>query len=326
MRVAVTGATGHVGVNLVRRLVELGHEVRAVIHVDRRGLEGVSLQLHDGDLLDPVSLEPAFEGIEIVYHLAARISIAPGDEHLVHAANVVGTRNVVRACMRVGVKRLVHFSSIHAFSSKPVDQVIDESRPLADGKHLLPYDRSKADAEREVREGMSRGLNAIVLSPTAILGPHDVRPSPMGRVLLDLYRGRLLALVRGGFDWVDVRDVVQGAVTAAELAPSGEKYLLSGQRRTLRELAKAVEEVSGRKPPRFTSPMWLARAAAPFSTAYAKVTGKAPRLTGASLHALRNHQWVSHEKATRELDYHPRPFEQTIEASFAWFRSAGVIQ
>jgi dihydroflavonol-4-reductase len=261
-----------------------------------------------------------------VFHLAARISIAPGDEDEVHRVNVVGTRNVVAACLKAGVKRLLHMSSIHAMSATPLGEVIDEKRPLASGDNLLPYDKSKSAGEREVVAGIERGLDAVRVNPTAILGPLDFRPSPMGQVLLDLYHRKLPGLVDGGFDWVDVRDVVDGSIAAAEQGKRGDKFLLSGERKTIRELALIAEEITQKGAPKFTSPMWLARAAAPFATIVAKASGRRPLFTSASLHALRNHQLVSHEKATRELGYRPRPLRETLEAAYAWFGEAGYLQ
>ncbi|MCU1279499.1 MAG: hypothetical protein JWM53_3045 [bacterium] len=326
MHIAVTGATGHVGANLVRSLVDGGHQVRALVHAgNRRGLDGVGCEFVDGELLDTASLARAFGGCERVFHLAARISIVPGDEAEVHAINVTGTRNVVDACLQAGVKRLVHFSSIHALSPEPHDVAIDETRALTSSPRMPPYDRSKAQAEREVNGGIERGLDAIVVNPTAILGPHDYGPSAMGRVLLDLYHRKLPALVDGGFDWVDVRDVVAGALVAADRAPTGARYLLSGARKTVPELAALVEEITGVRAPRLVSPMWLARVGAPFATAAARVAGKQPLYTRHSLHALRNHQLVSHDKATRELGYTPRPLVETLTAAFDWFRDAGAL-
>lgn len=292
---------------------------------DGRGVQGLAVETSQGDLLDPGSLDRAFCGAQVVYHAAAHVSIASGDEALVRETNVVGTRHVVDACLRAGVQRLVHFSSIHALSAQPSGETIDESRPLANGRGVLPYDRSKADAEREVRSGIERGLDAVVVIPTAVLGPLDFRPSAMGRVALDLALGRLPVLVDGAFDWVDVRDVVHGSIRAAERGSKGDRFLLAGHRRTLRQLADAVQAVTGRRAPWLVLPMWLAQASAPFAAAWANVMGRSPRLTRASLQALRNHQWVSHALATRRLDYHPRPFEETIEATLAWFRSSGAL-
>jgi len=326
MNIAVTGATGHVGANLVRTLVASGHSVRALVHGgNRRGLDGVACEFVDGDILERATLDRAFAGCERVFHLAARISIAPGDEDVVHAVNVDGTRNVVAACQTARVSRLIHFSSIHALSPTPHDQAIDETRALTSSPHMPPYDRSKAQAEREVQAAIARGLDAVIVNPTAILGPHDYGPSAMGRVLLDLYYRRLPALVDGGFDWVDVRDVIAGALAAADRAPTGARYLLSGARRTVAELASIVKDVTGVRPPRITSPMWLARIGAPFATAYARVAGKEPLYTKHSLHALRNHQLVSHDKAARELGYTSRPLIETITAAYDWFRDAGAL-
>jgi nucleoside-diphosphate-sugar epimerase len=326
MNIAVTGATGHVGANLVRTLVDGGHRVRALVHAgNRRGLEGVDVELVEGELRDVASLARAFSGCERVFHLAARISIVPGDEAAVQAVNVTGTHNVVEACLQQKVQRLVHFSSIHALAPHPHDVAIDEERALTSSPSMPPYDRSKAAAEREVNAGIERGLDAVIVNPTAILGPHDYGPSAMGRVLLGLYHRKLPALIDGGFDWVDVRDVVAGALAAADRAPRGARYLLSGARRTVRELAGLVEEVTGVRAPRLVSPMWLARVGAPFATAVARVSGKEPLYTRHSLHALRNHQLVSHEKATRELGYTSRPLVETITAAFDWFREAGAL-
>jgi dihydroflavonol-4-reductase len=284
------------------------------------------VQLIDGDVRDRASLRRGFDGVELVYHLAARISIAPGDEDEVHQVNVLGVRNVVAACLEAKVRRLVHFSSIHAFDAEPLDAVIDETRPLApDSKKVLTYDRSKANGEREIIAGIERGLDAVIVNPTAVLGPYDFRPSRMGRVLLDLYREKLPALVEGGFDWVDVRDVVSGAIAAGERGQRGDKFLLSGTHKPIAELAQIVEALTGKGAPRFVSPMWLARMGAPFATAVSKALGKAPRFTPQSLHALRNHQRVSHNKARTRLGYTPRPLSETLADTFAWFRSAGVI-
>jgi dihydroflavonol-4-reductase len=324
MKIAVTGASGHVGANLVRVLRDAGHLVRALVRANRRGLDGLGLEFVDGELSDQASLERAFAGAELVYHLAARISITPGDDAAVEAVNVGGTRNVVAASLAARVGRLVHFSSIHALSPTPHDAAIDETRPLTSGD-VPPYDHSKAAAEREVLAGIERGLDAIIINPTAILGPHDYGPSAMGRVLLDLHHRRLPALVDGGFDWVDVRDVVAGAMTAAARAKTGERFLLSGEHRSVRDLAALVEEVTGVRAPRLVSPMWLARVGAPFATAVARIAGRQALFTSHSLHALRNHQRVCHDKATRELGYTPRPLRETVAAAYDWFREAGQL-
>jgi len=321
--IVVTGAAGHAGANLVRALVQ-GRPVRALVHLDRKALEGLDIEVVTGDICDPDSLLKAFAGAEVVYHLAARISIAKESWSRLEAVNVIGTRNVVEACLRCGVRRLVHFSSIHTMTDT-TDIPVDESDPLVESRRYSPYDRSKAAAEREVRQGIERGLDAIIISPTALIGPHDYKPSHFGEALLRLANGQLPALVAGGFDWVDVRDVVQGAMRAEERAPVGAKYILSGHWLSLREVAKMTEQITGVKAPASVCPMWLARIGAPFITAFDLLARRRPLYTSISLQALRGHRQISHQKATRELDYQPRPFWETLIDTLKWFEAAGKL-
>jgi dihydroflavonol-4-reductase len=323
--IVVTGAAGHVGANLVRALVAQGRPVRAIVHLDRQALEGLAIEVATADIRDPDSLRQAFKGAEVVYHLAARISISGDPWSLLEAINIIGTRNVVEACLSCGVRRLVHFSSIHTLTDTANNSPVDEASPLVESRRYPPYDRSKAAAESEVRRGIARGLDAVIISPTAIIGPYDYRPSHFGEALLRLANGHLPALVGGGFDWVDARDVVQGAMRAEEKAPSGAKYILSGHWVSLRDLAKMTEALTGVKAPRSVCPIWLARVGAPFISAFDRLARRRPLYTSASLKALESHRYISHQKATRELDYHPRPFRETLVDTLKWFEAAGRL-
>jgi dihydroflavonol-4-reductase len=159
--IVITGIAGFVGGNLARILFSQGHEVKGLIHRDRRAVEGLDIQLIEGDLLDAQSLKRAFQGAEVVYHLAASISLT-GDSPQMEAVNVIGTRNVVEACLECGVRRLVHCSSIHAFAQTPLNVPLDETRPLALARHHPAYDRSKAAGELEVQKGLEMGVEARV--------------------------------------------------------------------------------------------------------------------------------------------------------------------
>jgi dihydroflavonol-4-reductase len=319
MSVVVTGATGHVGANLVRALLAQGRPTRALVHVDRKAVEGLDVEVFEGDICNPDSLVDAFEGAEVVYHLAVHISIRNDQWPLLESVNVIGSRNVVEACLRCGVRRLVHFSSIHATTQELTDIPASESR------HYPPYDRSKSAAEREVRQGIARGLDAVIISPTAIIGPYDYKPSHFGEALLKLADGKLPALVSGGFDWVDVRDVIQGAMRAEERAPTGAKYILSGHWVSLRDVAALVEQMTDAPAPGFVCPMWLARVGAPIVTALDRLRGRRPLYTSASLQALRDNRNISYQKATKELDYHPRPFRETLIDTLRWFEETGRL-
>jgi dihydroflavonol-4-reductase len=325
MTVIVTGAGGHLGANLVRALLAQGRPVRALIHHDRRGIEGLEVETVRGDVCDRASLERAFDGAEVVYHAAARISISLREDLQVEAVNVAGTRNVVEACLRAGVRRLIHLSSIHALQQEPLDQPLDEERPLVDPRHAAPYDRSKAAAEREVRAGVARGLDAVILNPTAMIGPHDHAPSHIGQALLSMCRGTMPALIAGGFDWVDARDVVQGALRAEERAAAGARYLLSGHWASVCRLAEIVAGLSGVRAPWFVCPVWLGQAAAPFAAAWARLDGGRPLFTPFSVRTLHSNRRISHARAARDLGYAPRPLEDTIADTLRWFVESGML-
>jgi len=325
MTVVVTGASGHIGGNLVRGLMEKGRDVRAVVHQDTRAIDGLDVERVSASVKDVDSLVRAFEGADVVYHLAARIVISAADEDEVHAVNVQGVRNVLDACERAGVRRLVHFSSIHALAQKPVDEPLDETRPLADTGPCLLYDRTKALGQREVLAGVERGIDAVIINCGAVLGRCDFRPSHQGEMLLGLYHRRIPALVPGGYTWVDVRDVVEGAMVVEEKGKTGESYLLTGEWISMLGLSEMVGEVTGAKTPRTVLPMFLAKIGAPFVTGYARLRKQRPLFTSESLSVLSGNTRMSHAKAARELGFNPRPLRETIEDTFAWFEQAGEL-
>ncbi len=325
MRAVVTGASGHIGANLVRSLVERGDGVRALIHMDETAIAGQSVDLFRGDVENVDSLLRAFDGADVVYHLAGRISVSYRRQPEIDAINVNGTRNVVQACRSCGVPRLVHFSSIHASVSPAAGLAVDENTPLVVGDGHPPYDYSKACGERIVCEAVGKGLNAIIVAPTAVVGPHDYRPSFFGRVLLSLARRQTPVLVSGGYDWVDVRDVVSATLSAADTAAPGSKYLLSGHWCSVMEVARTACEILGYNAPRFAAPLQIARACGPLAEYISRVIGRTPVFTRYSMEALASHRLVSHDKATRELGYQPRAFRQTLYDTLLWFEQQGLL-
>jgi len=323
--VAVTGASGHIGANLIRALCAQGRQVRALVHTDRRAFEGMDIEIFPADVLDLDSLKKAFTKVEVVFHLAATISLRKRDTELMYKINVEGTRNVIDVCLLTGVRRLVYFSSIHALRSSICNELINEKTPLVERSQSLPYDWTKAAAERLVIAAVRGGLDAVIINPTAVIGPYDYKPSHMGRFLISLYRRTMKALVQGGFNWVDVRDVAEGALLAESAGVCGERYLLGGTWLSLKSLSQLVRAVTGVRTARVTFPMWLARAGVPFVGTYSKFTGKSPLYSGQSLYALRHHKHISLQKAAEKLGYHPRPLRTTIEDTYEWFSRKGFI-
>jgi len=320
-KVAVTGASGHIGANLVRELLGRGYEVVALVRNSHLALDGLDVELVHGDILDMQSLRRAFRGVSQVYHLAALISIQPGNRQKLESVNVDGTRNVIQACREEGVGTLVHFSSIHALDQEPLDQPVTEDNPLAGGRsaHVPDYDLSKAHADKLVRESDCDALSTRIIYPTAVFGPNDFKQSLFGKAISRMAHGRLPALVAGGFDWVDARDVAWGAVEAAEKGADGDRFMLSGHYLGMSEVAAVIAELTGVGAPRFICPAWLASLFAPLMAAWAGFTGETPLYTRDSLSALKANKVMSHARANRAFGYQPRPFRDTMVDSLAFY-------
>ena len=325
MKIAVTGANGHVGFNLCKALVQQGHHVTILKHKNDYAIRNVDVESIRGDLLDKESLIRLLTGIEIVFHLAARISIKGDRDGMVWKINALGTKNIVDAALATGVKRFIHFSSIHAFRQNPQDQVLDETRSLVTNDGFA-YDRSKAEGEKIVMNALKNGLDGIILNPTAIIGPDDFEPSLIGKAVIGLYTNKIPCLVPGGYNWVDVRDVVTAAITAIEKGCTGEKYLLAGQWRSLREVSQLISDTAGIKTTQFEIPLWIAKAGLPFITLYSIMAKAEPLYTSESLAIIRQgSKMISNEKAKRDLFFNPRSLEDTIHDTLEWFREHSFL-
>ncbi len=324
MRVAVTGASGHIGNCLVRELKKQGASVKVLVHNFRGDLEDLDVELIHGNLLEPESLNNLCDGTDIVYHLAAQIDIGNKSPAQIFDTNVTGTKNILRAANYHRVKRFIHFSSIHAFQTNPLDMLLDESRPRVEAKKII-YEYSKAEGEREVMNAVKEGLNAVILNPTAVIGPFDKRNSFLGRALIKIYQNKLPFIVSGGYNWVDVRDVVSASIQAIESGRKGENYILSGKYSSLRDLALMISEMSGCKIPGII-PLSLAQLACPFFKIYSTISNKEPLYTYQSLNILINSpKNISSVKAKKELGYNPRPLEETLRDTFDWYIQEKII-
>ncbi|MGE5583925.1 MAG: SDR family oxidoreductase [Bacillota bacterium] len=321
--VTVTGATGHIGNVLVRELLARGQRVKALIppFEDTVPLEGLDVEKVEGNVLDFESLVQAFEGSDVVYHLAGVVSIMPGKRDLLNEVNLVGTRNVVEACLRAGVRRLVYTSSIHAIAEPPPGVVIDETCPFDPESMTWEYDRSKARATLEVLRARGKGLDPVVLCPTGVIGPYDFKPSEMGQLVIGFARRSIKACIDGAYDFVDVRDVAVGHVLACEKGGTGESYILSGERVTVQELMRMLEQATGIPSSRVRLPAWLAESVAALAPFWAGLTGRRPLLTSYSVHTLRRNSFISQAKARRELGYSSRPISESIADTVQWFKN-----
>jgi dihydroflavonol-4-reductase len=323
--VVVTGASGHIGANLVRELLARGRRVRALVHRDARALSGLAVEQAEGDVLDTASLDQAFRGAHTVFHLAAVISISGDAGGRVQSVNVTGARNAAAAARHAGATRYVHCSSIHAFDLYRASGTIDETSPRSMRPGAFSYDASKCQGEIAVRREIEQGLAAVIVNPTAVMGPFDWGPSRLGRVLLDLIHRRLPSLVDGGFDFVDVRDVVASMIAAEATGRVGENYLLGGHHHTVAELGAMATAVTGVPCPAITVPRWLAKTGVPFALAWGRLLGQEPLFTFESLDTLGLVRTIDTSKARAELGHAPRPLGDTVRDAYRWFVEAGVL-
>lgn len=323
--VVVTGATGHVGNVLVRELLERGRPVRALVlpGEDTRPIDGLELETVKGDVRDPDALLRVLSGASTVYHLAGLVSILPGQRRALHEINVLGTRNVLHACKQSGIGRMVYVSSVHALEEPPRGVPVTETAGSDPRRIIGDYAQSKALATQEVMSAAKEGLDAIVVYPSGVVGPYDFKVSEMGRLILDFARGRLPGYVEGAYDFVDVRDVVNGIIAAGEQGRPGEGYILSGEILSVSRLMKILQELTGIAAPSFCFPSWLANSAAFVTPVLSAITGTKARFTRYSLSVLRSNAQMDCTKARHELAYQARTLEVSFTDAIAWFRRSG---
>lgn len=311
MKVAVTGAAGFIGSNLVLALLELGDDVVAVDRTIDEHLHHERLTWRLGDVLSPPLLVDAFTGAEMVFHLAAMISLEQRND-LVWLVNTQGPLNAAEAALSCGVRRFVHCSSIHSFDLyRPIERLDERSERAIDEK-IPVYDRSKYAGEQNLHRVIDRGLDAVICNPTAVFGPRDYRPlSRINDLLWRAARGWVPAVVTGGFDFIDVRDVVAGLIAAGERGENGENYLLAGESRSILDALRASARVVGRRGPAFALPVRAARGVMPLLEPLGRRL-KVEALTVAAMDALSSMPDVDGSKAKTDLGLRPRPFADTV--------------
>jgi dihydroflavonol-4-reductase len=293
---------------------------------DSSVLEGLPVEKVTGDIRDQESLNEAFKGINTVYHLAARITLLPWEDRSIRESNLEGTRNVLKACLDNGVKKLLYTSTIHAMKEPPEGVTIDEKMHYYPDNPRAEYDRSKAQSSLEIMEAGKRDLHTVVLCPTGTIGPGDWKISSLTRMLIDFYNGKMNIGIGGAYDFVDVRDVAAGHILAAEKAASGENYILSGERITMRKFFSILEEVTGKKGPSVYVPMGLAKVFSYFTPLYYKLSKRPAVFTSYALGTLSSNSFISHRKASKDLGYETRSVKESVKDTFVWLKESGLIK
>lgn len=323
----VTGACGHLGGTLVRLLERTGAQVRGLRLPEEQARDRAHVTYYPGDVRDRDSLRPLFQGLAdrevVVFHTAAIVDISGEATPQMVDVNVNGTKNILALCREYGVKRLVYVSSVHAIPEKDGYAVLREVDRFSPRQVTGGYAKTKAEATQAVLDAAAQGLDAVVVHPSGILGPFDGTGNHLVQLVKEYAGGKLPACVKGGYDFVDVRDVAAGCLAAAEKGRSGQCYILSNRHYEVQEvLAMAKTLCHGRRLP--VLPMWMAQAAEPLLGWVAKVKKQRPLYTKYSLYTLRSNDRFDHGKATAELGYRPRDLRQTVRDTLRWLAKKPV--
>ncbi|MFQ5958327.1 MAG: hopanoid-associated sugar epimerase [Alphaproteobacteria bacterium] len=328
MTILITGASGFVGSAVLRRLIDAGHAVRALVRAesDRRNLDGLAAEIAVGDLRDPDSLAAALRGCTGLYHVAADYRLWLRDPAEIYASNVDGTRNLMRAATDAGVGRIVYTSSVATLGLCADGAPADETTASTLADMIGHYKRSKFLAEEEVKRLVAEaGVPAVIVNPSTPMGPRDVKPTPTGRMIVEAAAGRMPAFVDTGLNLVHVDDVAAGHLLAFERGTVGERYILGGENMSLRDILVEIATLAGRRPPRLRLPHELVLPIAYAAEAWARVSGAEPFATVDGIRMAKKRMFFSSEKAKARLGYAPRPAREALADAVAWYREHGYL-
>ena len=317
----MTGATGHVGYALLMELQKYeDRDVRILLRRDPGIFEGLRCEKVKGDITDYESLLKAFEGAEIVYHIAGCVEIKPGNEDFVYDINVNGTKNVLRAARKCGVRRVVYMSSVDTYVPLPDGQEMTEVYHYDPDELEGTYAKTKAEATQLVLDANKPGvLETVVCQPSACMGPYDFKISSVGSMIRMFSTGKFpITMTFGGYNFVDVRDVAKGTVAAGDKGGAGEVYILCNKSCTVDEFIRVLAKASGNKPPKIKLGKRLIDVAAPIMEVYYKTTDETPLFTRYAIRKLCSNCNFSYAKAERELGYSPRPLEESLRDTIEW--------
>lgn len=318
MEYIITGATGHIGYTVTKLLAEAGEDVKILIRKDTPYLNFKGLKKGEGDVLDPDFLLKNISKGSTVIHCAGKIALSNRQKREIFEVNYKGTLNVADACEKNGSK-LIYVSSTDAIADKNSD-IITEPHSLSVSGLKSAYSKSKCLATMEIQKRAAKGLNACVVYPSAVIGPYDYKISAVGSMLRDYLSGKLPARIDGAYNFVDVRDVARGIISAARSGAKGESYLLCGSVVTVDELLDTVNLFENKKMP-VKLPVWFVRLFAGFGTIYYAIRGQKAVFSRQAIKALSDNCNFCSDKAKVELGYNITPFQKTIEDTLAWLKS-----
>lgn len=327
-KVLVTGASGFVGSAVAHALVRSGYSVRALVRPSskRTNLAGLDAEIAEGDMRDPESVSRVMRGARFLFHVAADYRLWARKPEEILRNNREGTRHLMETALRQEVQRIVYTSSVATIACPANGGLADETMRLDASCAIGAYKKSKIAAEKLVEQMIERDkLPAIIVHPTAPIGPRDQKPTPTGRIIVEAARGRIPAFVDTGLNLVHVDDVAEGHLAAFQHGKPGDHFILGGQNVTLAEFLAEIAALCGRQPPKVRLPRPVLFPFAFAAEAMAHVTQREPFLTVDGLRMSRHRMFFSSAKAERELGYNARPYADAVKEALAWFRAHGQL-
>lgn len=332
VRYLVTGAAGNLGNSIVHTLVAQGKDVRALVLPGDKAAAYLpsGVEIFQGNILNQADLQQFFlvpKGTDIILiHSAGIVTTAWKYNQEVYNVNVLGTQNIMEFCLKSPVKKLVYISSVHAIPLLPKGQKMCEITDFEPASIIGFYGKTKAAASRIVMEAARKhGLNINIIFPSGLCGPYDYTRGYVTQLLIDCCKNKLPAVIEGGFDFADVRDVATGIISVCERGTEGEAYILGNRYVSIKEILQLVHELSGTRLIKRVFPSWTAYALLPWFGIYYKVKKTPPLFTKYSLYTVSNNSEFTHEKAKRELGYTVRPFRETISDTLQWLQAERLI-
>ena len=329
MKTLITGASGFIGSAVMRLLLEADHDVRAIVRPgsDRRNLDGLPVEIFEGDLQDKTSLEDAAKDCNVVFHVAADYRLWIPDPDNMYQTNVAGTRNLMLASAEAGVEKIVYTSSVAVLGLNKDGSPANEDTPISADDMIGHYKRSKYLAEKEVTKLINENaLPAVIVNPSTPLGPRDIKPTPTGNIILETLNDRMPAYVDTGLNIAHVDDVAKGHLLAFEKGKIGERYILGGENLSLQTILGIICELIDKKPPSIKLPHNLVLPIAWCMERWAEISKKEPRATVDEVRMSKKLMYYSSDKAIKELGYETRPAKEAIKDAIDWFIKNGYCE
>ena len=330
MKILLTGATGFIGSAILRKLIGRGDRVRTLVRStsDQRNLSGLDCEVFIGDINDPDSIRPAIKDCQILFHVAADYRLWAINPDEIIKTNVTGTQNIMMAAMAENIEKIIYTSSVATLGKNYDDTPANENTPSYLKNMIGTYKRSKFLAEQNVqRMIVDQSLPAIIVNPSAPVGPRDLKPTPTGRLIVKAANGEIPAFIKTGLNIVHVDDVAIGHLQALEKGNIGERYILGGENVTLEKILKLISECTGKTAPKISIQPNIVLPIAYLTEAWAQVTkSPEPFITVDGVRMSKQKMYYTSIKAELKLGYNFRPAKEAIKDSIEWFGKQGYIK